>query len=107
MSAFLQYIPPDSALSHELYPELSKWATTAKTNAILADLYDKLAEINANLLAIGSGRPAKKPKPYPRPEQQKPENEQHFGKGALPPDELRAWFEEQRRKNAGSSISDS
>lgn len=91
----------------EVNPDLSAWASRVKTNAILADIYDQLAVINANLLAIGSRRPAKTPKPYPRPGKKDPENTQHFGRGALPPDELRAWFEKKRAEYAGSSISDS
>lgn len=90
----------------ELHPEESAWTTRVKTNAILADIFDMLAQINANLVALGSGRVAKTPKPYPRPVKRKPDNERHFGRGALPPDELRAWFEKKRAKNAGSSISD-
>lgn len=35
-----------------------------------------------------------------------PDNVQHFGKGALHPDELRAWFEKKRKENASSSIGD-
>ena len=84
----------------DLHPEFAEWTTRAKTNAILADIFDILANINANLIAVGSGRPAKKPKPYPRPKA-KNENEKHIGRGALPPDELRAWFE--RKRHAGSS----
>ena len=92
---------------YALHPTESSWATLAKTNAILADIFDVLAQINANLVALGSGRPAKQPKPYPRPVKKTPENEKHIGSGALPPDELRAWFEEKRAEYAGSSISDS
>lgn len=93
----------ESALIRELHPEESVWATRTKTNMILADIFDMLAQINANLVAMGSGKPAKQPKPYPRPVKKKQENERHFGRGALPPDELRRWFEEKRAKNAGSS----
>ena len=89
----------------ELNPDLSTWSSTVKTNAILADIYDVLATINANLMAIGSGKAAKRPKPYPRPNQ-KNDNEQHFGKGALPPDELHRWIEEKRKQNAASSTGD-
>lgn len=89
----------------ELHPDHAAWATTTKTNAILADIFDMLAQLNANLVALGSGKPAKKPKPYKRPTKKQPENERHFGRGALPPNELRAWFEEKRKQNAGSSIS--
>lgn len=91
----------------EMHPDESAWSTQVKTNAILADIFDILAQINANLVALGSGRPAKQPKPYPRPIKKKPEHERHFGRDALPPDELRKWFEMKRKENAGSSISDS
>ena len=79
----------------EVRPELSEWSTTLKTNEILADIFDMLAIINSNLIAVGSKKKAKKPKFYPRPGAK--QNEQHFGSGALPPDELRNWIEEKRR----------
>ena len=88
----------------ELNPDVAVWNSTTKTNAILADIFDLLAVINANLTAIGSGKTAKRPKPYPRPHQEAPENEQHFGKGALPVDELHKWIED--KLNAGSSTGD-
>ena len=98
-------IPPEATLIQELHPAEAEWATQIKTNKILADIFDMLAQINENLIAIGSGKPAKKLKPYPRPVKKDPENEKHFGRGALPPDELRAWFDKKRTENAGSSIS--
>ena len=55
----------------KLRPDLYQWSTQAKTNAILADIYDMLAAINANLCAKGSGKRPKKPNPYPRPQQDK------------------------------------
>ena len=64
LHSFISNIEPDSALSRELDPDTYKWNTTVKTNAILADIYDVLALINANLVAIGSRKQAKKPKPY-------------------------------------------
>ncbi len=104
---FLHHVQPDSALAKELDPELYAWSETLKTNAILADIYDLLACINANLLAHASGKPAKKPKPYPRPHQKKNNEEKHIGSGALPPDELRAWIERKRAElNARSSTGD-
>ena len=105
LSAFLHHIKPESAVAREINPELSQWTSTVKTNAILADIYDILAAINANLMAIGSGKRARKPKPYPRPNsgKEKEDNKQHFGSGALPPDELRKWFEEKRARYARSS----
>ena len=90
----------------ELNPDVSEWSSATKTNAILADIFDVLALINANLMAIGSGRPAKKPKPYPRPKRPEDENVRHFGSGALPPDKLREWFRQKRIEYARSSTGD-
>lgn len=98
MRAFMRHLPIDSALGQELYPEYAPWATRTKTNAILADILDALNQINANLVAIGSRKPAKQPKPYPRPQKKKPENVRHFGRGALPANELREWFEMKRKE---------
>lgn len=98
MRSFMHNLPIDSALGQELHPEYAPWATRTKTNEILADIFDQLAQINANLVAIGSGEAAKQPKPYPRPKQKHPENERHFGRGALPPDKLREWFEQKRKE---------
>jgi hypothetical protein len=78
-----------------------------KTNGILADIWDALMLINANLIAMGSGKRAKEPRTYPRPwmEDQKSDG-QHFGSGAVPVDELKAFFEEKRRQHARSSTGD-
>lgn len=107
LDSFLRHAGPDSALMRELNPDLTTWSSQTKTNVILADIFDMLAMINANLMAIGSGKPAKKPKPYPRPNKHNnPENERHFGSGALKPADLRKWFAEKRRDYAGSSTGD-
>lgn len=70
----------------EMRPELYQWSTNAKTNAILADIYDMLSAINANLCAKGSGKRPKRPKPYPRPGATG--NQRRIGQ-ALPVDELK------------------
>lgn len=102
LDSFLQHTTPDSALMKEVNPEVAAWSNTAKTNAILADIYDVLAAINSNLVAVGTRRAAKKPKPYPRPGDKGHDSERHFGSGALPPDELHRWIEEKRAQYAGS-----
>lgn len=66
-----------------------------KTNALLADIYDMLAMINANICAMGSGTKAKKPKAYPRPNDSEKKS---IGKKGLPPEELRAWFDKKRKE---------
>ena len=75
----------NGALLRELSPEIALWDTTAKTNVILADIFDMLAAINANLCAKGSGRRPKRPKPYPRPKSAK--EQRKIGK-PMPIDEL-------------------
>lgn len=101
---FLNHSEPDSALIRELNPELAKWSSVTKTNAILADIYDKLSMINANLIAIAEHKPARKPKPYPRPgEQPEDKDTRHFGKGALPVNELHEWIERKRAEYGRSS----
>ncbi len=98
-------LPEGSALRREIDPEYGAWSTTAKTNAILADIYDLLSLINSNIIAVASGKPAKRPKVYPRPwaKDKQDKNEQHFGRDPLPPDELRKWFESKRGLNNASS----
>ena len=94
----MNHIDLDSELANELDPDLARWSGAVKTNALLADIYDVLAMINANICALGSGGHAKKPKSYPRPNDNK---KQSIGKNALPADQLREWFakkREQRKK---------
>ena len=67
LDSFVKNTPPDGALMRELRPDIAEWATLPKTNALLADIYDELAAINANLCAKGTGKKPKRPKPYPRP----------------------------------------
>lgn len=76
-------------------PDLAAWAGLPKTNAILADIYDVLALINSNLVAMGSGKRATKPKPYSRPGDK---DKQKIGKNALPPDQLKDWFAKKRKE---------
>lgn len=102
LGSFVSNLSPDSALAREINPKISVWATQAKTNAILADLFDLLAMINANLVAVGSGKRARKPKRYDRPIES--DNTKKLGSNsAMPRDEMVAWIEERRakaRKNA-------
>ena len=85
----------NSEIARELDPDLASWSGTVKTNAILADIYDMLAMINANICALGSGGRAKKPKKYTRPGDNK---KRHLGKNAMPPDQLREWFAQKRKE---------
>lgn len=105
--SFLKKLDIHSALLSEINPELSVWADQTKTNAILADIYDVLASINANLIAIGTRKAARPPKPYKRPGKQERDDSKQFGSGALPPAELHAWIERKRAEyNARNSTGD-
>lgn len=92
--SFLKGLGPDSATAREL-GKSTGWENTLKTNALLADIFDMLQIINANLVNYASGGKKKtKIKPYPRPGKDN-DKTRKFGKGALPLNELRDWF---RRK---------
>ena len=84
-----------SETARELEPDLANWAGTIKTNAILADIYDLLNAINSNIVAMSSGKKASRPKSYPRPSDK---NAKKIGRKALPPNELRAWFDKKRKQ---------
>lgn len=94
LHSFISCLGTDSATMREVDPEVSPWATTAKTNALLADMFDNLSVISANLRAIGSGKRAERPEKYPRPKKNK--NDKIF-KSSATPDEMRAFIEEGRR----------
>lgn len=84
LCSFLRHLPPDSALYRELHPDddgLWLWTTTAKTNAILADLFDAYAMTHA--------RKGRRPKPYPRPGDARGKS---IGKGAIPIRDFESWW---------------
>ena len=104
LASFILHVDTDSALARELDEDFSLWALQIKTNGILADLYDILAQINANLVAIGQHSKAKEVKPYPRPRaEEKSGSTRHVGKGALPKGRFKSWLEEKRRENNGGN----
>ena len=63
--SFINYLPPESALRVEQDPknEYAAWDTTAKTNAILADLFD--------LTVAAHSKKGTRPPKYPRPKDKK------------------------------------
>lgn len=94
--SFVHNLDVDSATFRSMNPEYSAWGTRIKTNHILADIYDVLAMINSNIVAIGTRKAPKKPKLYPRPRKENNEHMQRIGKDAMKPDDLRRWFAERR-----------
>ena len=94
LHSFMYSLGAESFVAKEVEPELHDWTTTLKTNKILADIYDVLSMINANLVAYGSKKPFKKPKTYPR---LKPGGEK-VGKEPVAPVQLRNMFVNMRKK---------
>lgn len=80
--SFVKYLQPDSALYREMHPrdEIGNWSTVAKTNAILADLYDAFAMVHS--------RKGSRPRPYPRPNAKA----KTIGGGAIPIRDFDAWW---------------
>lgn len=72
--------------------------TTLKTNLMLADLIDIICQLNANMIAKGTGKRAQRIKPYPRPGR-KADKDQHIGSEGMRHDDLVAWFEEKRKQH--------
>lgn len=82
--SFYQNLPPDSALAKSINPkdEYGAWCTAAKTNAILADLYDAYAKVHA--------KKGHTPEPYPRPQEKR-----GIGKDAIPISEFWDWWNKE------------
>lgn len=91
--SFIHNIPTDSALARDL-GKATGWENTLKTNMLLADIYDLLQVIHADICALG-GKKAKF-KPYPRPGKDG-DKKKRIGKGALPYNQLREWIKERQK----------
>lgn len=104
LSSFIHGLGMDSATAMEAEPKYAVWASRFNTNVILADIYDLLAQMNANMIAIASGKRSKKIKPYKRPfkvQHGNDETERHIGSGALPVADLEQWFKNKRAEKYG------
>lgn len=97
LRSFIENLGPDSAVAREIDPEVYEWSTRLKTNTILADIFDMLALINANLVAVGSHKASKKPKTYPRPKNGG--TDQHYGSKPVSVRQLRAMFASKRKRH--------
>lgn len=99
LRSFILHLKTDSALARDL-GKSTGWEDTLKTNELLADIFDMLQVINANLMHIASGGKKKsKIKPYPRPGREEDKNERKLGTGAIPVTDLREWI--RRRRDNG------
>ena len=79
--SFINYLPIDSALRQEEDPrdEYGVWYGTAKTNMILADIYDAFVAVHT--------KKGRKVEYYPRPQEHK-----GIGKGAIPVKDFWDWW---------------
>ena len=97
LHSFIVKSKATSALARDINPEVADWSTVKQTNIILADIYDLLAVMNANLVGLASRKPAKKPKRYKRPGMND-EDRKVIGKDALPVEELHKWIERKSKE---------
>ena len=98
-SSFVKGLATDygSELWRSTHDDTAIWSTTLKTNALLADIYDMLAQINANMVGGFSRKKASKIKPIPRP--WLADKSKHIGgTGALPKNELREWIKKRMKR---------
>lgn len=86
---FISKAEPDSALARDMDEEAYKWATSVKTNELLADLYDLMALFRFEMATMLSGKRQKKPTPYKRPRK---DDKKKVGKGAMLKEDLRRWI---------------
>lgn len=100
LGAFLHRVEPDGAIAHEIEPEIAAFSSRFKTNAILADIYDLLAQINANLVAGFSRKRTSKPRRYPRPGD---ESKRRIGKDSMTISELDNWFAKKKKQRGGGA----
>lgn len=79
--SFIENLPIDSALAKSINPkdEFGAWYSVAKTNEILADIFDIYAEVHS--------KKGRKPKPYPRPQVKR-----GIGRDAIPVSEFWDWW---------------
>ena len=82
--SFIENLPMDSALARSMNPkdEFGEWLSIAKTNDILANIFDAF---------VASKTPkGRKPKQYPRPRAKK-----GIGREAIPLSEFWDWWNEK------------
>lgn len=97
LKSFLSSVKMGSALADDLHPDMAEWSTRAKTNAILADIFDQLSLVNAQLRVLITHKPGRHPEPYQRPGM-KEKNTKRIGNGALPINKMREWIESRRKE---------
>lgn len=100
LGAFLHRVEPDGAIANEIEPDIAAFSSRFRTNAILADIYDILSQINANLVAGFSRKRTQKPRRYPRPGDN---DKRRIGKDSLTVNELDSWFAKKKQQRGGGA----
>ena len=94
--AFIKNLGSDSALARDL-GKSTGWETTLQTNVMLADIFDLLQVIHADLVYwMSKGKKKAKTKPYSRPGKGE-DKKRKLGTGTMPASELFAWFNRRAR----------
>lgn len=95
---FVQFLPRDSALRQDAAPttDAERWTRGDATATILADLFDLVAQLRAEVAVKGSDHKPKRPRPYPRPGVT-PKDTKHIGKDPIPVREFDGWWDSKSR----------
>lgn len=87
---FVRHLGLDSKLAREMAGfEAGPFDSGTQTNALLAELFDVLAGINANLVQLSSKSRVKRPKPFPRPWRK---DESRIGRDPIPVSKFAEWW---------------
>lgn len=101
---FVRHLPADSVTISTVsgYEYLPQWASTLKTNAMLADIYDGISALRYTITASRSKKKPKKPKPYPRPWVED-KGTRKIGKDPIPVKDFWSWWDikVKEAENAG------
>ena len=90
---FVKHLGQESQLWRALHPddEMPAWQTRLQTNTILADIHDELAMARRENAVKGTGKRARRIKPYPRPNA-KAKDGQHIGSEAIKIRDFEKWW---------------
>lgn len=99
---FVSYLPRTSALSQEMRPldDTERWMRGEGTAAILADIFDAIRVLDVEVMAKGSRRKPRQPKPYPRP-WAKGKGEKHIGSDPIPIAQFDSWWDSKEVETDG------
>ena len=71
--------------------DVERWNDGCANAAILADLFDLVNQMRAEVAVKGTDHKPRRQRPYPRPGA-KPKGVQHVGKDPIPVSEFESWW---------------